>query len=116
MHISDLNSTMASLGNLTDMSQTEVYARQMEELEKDLKASQKQADLYNSREAGGQNISARLELSTTFSARLDLTPSCVPVTLFHFLSSTEAPLCVPVPVTTQAIPLCGAQVKELNSG
>jgi dynein heavy chain len=51
MHVKDLENTITNLGLLTDMEQTETYARQMVEIEKDLKESQKQADLYNSRES-----------------------------------------------------------------
>ena len=51
MHLKDLGSTITNLGELTDMEQTEVYARRMTDIEADLKKSQEQANLYNSREA-----------------------------------------------------------------
>ena len=51
MHVVDLQRSIGNLGQLTDMAQTAAYAKQMQEMEKDLKESQKQADLYNSREA-----------------------------------------------------------------
>ena len=70
------------------------------------------SDAFNSLDAEGMEK----DVGNAFKAgsRGSL-PSLTPG-LRHFLSSTEAPLCVPVPVTIQAIPLCGAQVKELNSG